>query len=135
MDGNVREAPRIERNFSQPLRDIVNENIAGQLGLVALQVFRDDLFALHPAAEHASAVAAVRRDGGRAAITREGGRRYVGVRMNVRGRDMGSFVEEARRRVASAVNLPAGYEVAWGGEFEDQQRAMARLRLVIPLSL
>jgi cobalt-zinc-cadmium resistance protein CzcA len=82
-----------------------------------------------------SAVADVRMDLGRAAITREGGRRYVGVRMNVRGRDMGSFVEEARRRVAAAVSLPAGYEVTWGGEFEDQQRAMARLRLVIPLSL
>src|SRR2546425_11886728 len=55
--------------------------------------------------------------------------------MNVRDRDMGSFVREARSRVAAAVTLPAGYEVSWGGEFENQERAMARLRLVIPLSL
>src|SRR6185312_4486823 len=72
---------------------------------------------------------------GRAAITRENGRRYVGVRMNVRGRDLGSFVAAARQRVASAVPLPEGYELTWGGEFENQQRAMARLRLVIPVSL
>ncbi|HET8937662.1 MAG TPA: CusA/CzcA family heavy metal efflux RND transporter [Polyangiales bacterium] len=72
---------------------------------------------------------------GRAAITRENGRRYVGVRMNVRGRDLGSFVAEARSKVASVVPLPEGYELTWGGEFENQQRAMARLRLVIPVSL
>jgi len=72
---------------------------------------------------------------GRAAITRENGRRYVGIRMNVRERDMGSFVQEARARVASGQALPAGYEITWGGEFENQERAMARLQLVIPLSL
>src|SRR2546425_6197887 len=55
--------------------------------------------------------------------------------MNVRDRDMGSFVRQARTRVAAAVSLPPGYEITWGGEFENQERAMARLRLVIPLSL
>src|SRR3989441_2414747 len=55
--------------------------------------------------------------------------------MNVRDRDMGSFVREARSRVAAAVTLPPGYELTWGGEFENQERAMARLRLVIPLAL
>jgi cobalt-zinc-cadmium resistance protein CzcA len=82
-----------------------------------------------------SAVADVRMGSGRAAITRENGRRYVGVRMNVRNRDMGSFVREARAKVTRAVPLPAGYEITWGGEFENQERAMARLRLVIPLAL
>ncbi len=82
-----------------------------------------------------SAVADVSMGVGRAAITRENGRRYVGIRMNVRNRDMGSFVEEARSRVARAVRLPPGYEIAWGGEFANQERAMGRLRLVIPLSL
>jgi cobalt-zinc-cadmium resistance protein CzcA len=48
---------------------------------------------------------------------------------------MGSFVAEARSKVAAAVPMPPGYEIAWGGEFENQQRAMARLKLVIPLSL
>ncbi|HET9958019.1 MAG TPA: CusA/CzcA family heavy metal efflux RND transporter [Polyangiaceae bacterium] len=82
-----------------------------------------------------SAVAQVSMATGRAAITRENGRRYVGVRMNVRNRDLGSFVEEARQKFAEKVRLPAGYEVSWGGEFENQQRAMQRLRLVIPLAL
>jgi cobalt-zinc-cadmium resistance protein CzcA len=82
-----------------------------------------------------SAVADVSLGTGRAAITRENGKRYVGVRMNVRGRDLGSFVAEARKRVASAVPLTSGYEMTWGGEFENQQRAMARLRLVIPIAL
>ena len=82
-----------------------------------------------------SAVADVSMATGRAAITRENGRRYVGVRMNVRNRDMGSFVAEAQRKVAASVPLPEGYSVLWGGEFENQQRAMARLRLVIPVAL
>ncbi len=82
-----------------------------------------------------SAVAEVAMATGRAAITRENGRRYVGVRMNVRNRDLGGFVKEARAKVAAAVQTPPGYEVAWGGEFENQERAMARLALVIPLAL
>jgi cobalt-zinc-cadmium resistance protein CzcA len=81
------------------------------------------------------AVADVRMGIGRAAITREGGRRYIGVRMNVRNRDLGSFVKEAQDKVGAAITLPPGYEMTWGGEFENQQRAMARLRLVIPLAL
>jgi cobalt-zinc-cadmium resistance protein CzcA len=55
--------------------------------------------------------------------------------MNVRNRDMGSFVKEAREKVTAALSLPPGYEVTWGGEFENQERAMARLKLVIPLAL
>lgn len=82
-----------------------------------------------------SALSTVEIGTGRAAITRENGRRYVGVRMNVRDRDLGSFVLEARDRVAKAVPLPQGYQITWGGEFENQQRAMRRLQLVIPLAL
>src|SRR5262249_16134138 len=72
---------------------------------------------------------------GRGMVTRENGRRYVGIRMNVRNRDLGSFVGEAMGRVEGAVKLPVGYELTWGGEFENQQRAMARLTLVLPLAL
>ena len=82
-----------------------------------------------------SAVADVKIGVGRAMITRENGRRYVGVRLNVRNRDLGSFVAEAQAHVQAAVQLPAGYEITWGGEFENQQRAMARLRVVIPIAL
>jgi cobalt-zinc-cadmium resistance protein CzcA len=82
-----------------------------------------------------AALADVHLTSGRAAITREGGKRYLGVRMNVRGRDLGSFVSEARGKVRDGVRLPDGYTSEWGGEFENQERAMARLRLVVPLAL
>ncbi len=55
--------------------------------------------------------------------------------MNVRGRDLGSFVDEARARVAEQVPLPQGVTIQWGGEFESKERAMARLLLVVPLAL
>jgi len=233
MESSLRSVPGIEYNFSQPIRDNVNENISGQFGQIAVKIYGDDLDTLQDAAEKAvgviggvhgaadlgivksgevpqiairldrdalarynldladvqdyletamgghvaselwegerrfdvtvrlpsatredvgsirtlmlplrngalvpiSAVADVSMGVGRAAITRENGRRYVGVRMNVRSRDMGSFVQEARAKVAAAVSLPQGYEITWGGEFENQERAMARLRLVIPLAL
>ncbi len=82
-----------------------------------------------------SAVGDVSLGTSRAAITRENGQRYVGVRMNVRGRDLGSFVAEAQRMLATQVPLATGYQATWGGEFENQQRAMARLRLVIPVAI
>ena len=233
MDRNLKEVPGIEYNFSQPIRDNVNENISGQQGQVALKFFGEDFAILQAAAEKAkdvlagvpgaadvailragelpqlalvpdrdalarydldladvqdyvetamaghvasevwdgekrfdvtvrlpvstredvgsirrlmlplkdgalipvSAVADVRMSTGRAAISREDGRRYIGVRMNVRNRDLGSFVEEARAKVDAAAKMPAGYETVWGGEFENQQRAMARLQLVIPVAL
>ncbi|HSD91025.1 MAG TPA: efflux RND transporter permease subunit, partial [Kofleriaceae bacterium] len=80
------------------------------------------------------ALADVSLGSSRAVITRENGKRYIGVRMNVRNRDLGSFIAEAQKRVSENVNLPVGYDVWWGGEFENQQRAMRRLTLVLPLS-
>ncbi len=233
MDAGLRTIPGIEYNFSQPIRDNVEENISGQKGQIALKIYGEDLGVLQKAGETAydviakvpgvanpgivrlgelpqiavrlnrqalagydldladvqdyvetamgghvasalwegekrfdvtvrlpaatredvgtiralmlplksgalvpiSSVADVAMGAGRAAITRESGRRYIGIRMNVRDRDLGSFVQEAREKVASALTLPAGYEITWGGEFENQERAMARLRLVIPLAL
>jgi len=55
------------------------------------------------------------------------------VELNVRGRDIKSFVEEAQRKIAAEVQLPAGYYLTWGGQFENQQKAMARLAVVVPL--
>jgi heavy metal efflux system protein len=233
MANNLRVVPGIDYNFSQPIRDNVEENISGQKGQVALKIYGDDLDQLVAAAEKAkdiiakvpgavdvgitksgsspqisikldrlalarfdldlvdvqnyvetamsghvaseiwdgerrfdvtvrlppstredvdaisritlpmkdgsllplSAIASVGMSTGRAAITREDGRRYVGVRMNVRNRDLGSFVQDAQQRVSAAVHLPEGYETTWGGEFENQRRAMARLEVVIPLAL
>jgi cobalt-zinc-cadmium resistance protein CzcA len=69
------------------------------------------------------------------AINHENAERRLVVQTNVRGRDVGSFVAEAQRRVDAALSLPQGYRLAWGGQFENQARATARLALVVPLSI
>lgn len=233
LSAALAEIPGIEMNFSQPIRDNVNENISGQFGQIALKIYGDDLGQLQELAERATAAIAdvpgvadlgivkssevpqvrvepdrralgrygldmqdfqhilqaalggqpvgVFWDGerrfdivlryptaarddiekirklqvpvqgaiavpletlarvevglGRAAISRENGHRYIGIRMNVRGRDMGSFVNEARAKVGAAVPLPPGVTMEWGGEFESKERAMARLLLVVPVAL
>jgi cobalt-zinc-cadmium resistance protein CzcA len=71
-----------------------------------------------------------------AQISREDSTRRLIVECNVRGRDMGSFVAEAKQRLASIENnMPEGYRFTWGGQFENQQRAMARLKLVVPAAI
>ena len=233
LNADLAEIPGLEVNFSQPIRDNVNENIAGQFGQIALKLYGDDLVQLQDLAERIKGViatvpgvadlgivksseipqlqvepdrqalgrygldmedfqhtiqaalggepvgvfwegerhydivlrypSAVRDDAekirklqvavqggitvpietlarvsigkGRAAISREDGHRYIGIRMNVRGRDMGSFVNEARAKMAAAVPLPHGVVARWGGEFESKDRAMARLELVVPVAL
>lgn len=69
------------------------------------------------------------------AINREDGQRRLVVQANVRGRDLGGFVAEAHRRIEETVHLPPGYYFRWGGQFENQQRAMRRLTIVVPLAL
>jgi cobalt-zinc-cadmium resistance protein CzcA len=69
------------------------------------------------------------------AINHEDAERRIVVQTNVRGRDVGSFVAEARPRIERSVPLPEGYRVAWGGQFENQARATSRLLLVVPLSI
>ncbi len=68
-------------------------------------------------------------------IDHEGAQRYVVVKSNVRGRDLGGFVADVRRAVAEQVTLPAGYFITYGGQFENQQRAARRLGLIVPLVL
>ena len=80
-------------------------------------------------------LAKLTRDSGPVKIDREMGSRYSVVIANVTGRDLVGFVEEAKAKVGEAVKLPIGYRIAWGGQFENQQRAAARLGLVVPLSL
>ncbi len=72
---------------------------------------------------------------GPVAIQREQGQRMAVVIANVGGRDLVSFVEEAQRLVADSIDLPTGYRLEWGGEFENQQRAAERLMLVVPAAL
>jgi cobalt-zinc-cadmium resistance protein CzcA len=68
-------------------------------------------------------------------ITREGGQRFITVQCNVVDRDIGSFVAEAKQAIGARVDLPPGYLVTWGGQFELQQQANRRLALVVPVTL
>lgn len=230
---SIDEVPGLEVNFSQPIRDNVNESISGQFGQIAVKLYGDDLVALQQQAEKVKTVIstvqgvadlgivksgevpqlrvvpdrtalarygmtlgefqhvfqtsvggrpvdefwegerrfdvvlrlpAIERDDveklrklrvavqggvtvpmealarittgtGRASINRENGRRYIGIRMNVRDRDLGSFVDDARARVEKEAPLQVGQRIEWGGEFENKERAMNRLLQVVPVAL
>ncbi|AUD04943.1 efflux RND transporter permease subunit [Spirosoma pollinicola] len=80
-------------------------------------------------------IASVYTQTGPVLIFREAGQRYGAVKFSVRGRDMGSAVTEAQQKVQAHVKLPAGYTAKWAGDFENQQRATARLAQVVPISL
>jgi cobalt-zinc-cadmium resistance protein CzcA len=82
-----------------------------------------------------SGVAKISRVQGVVSIAREKSQRFVVIRTNVVDRDLVGFVDEARQRVADLVALPAGYYVEWGGQFENQQRAAARLAIVVPVAI
>jgi cobalt-zinc-cadmium resistance protein CzcA len=68
-------------------------------------------------------------------IYREGNTRYVAITFNVRGRDLGSTVEDAIRQIHAKVKLPPGYRVDWSGEYESEKRAEARLAVIVPLTV
>jgi cobalt-zinc-cadmium resistance protein CzcA len=80
-------------------------------------------------------VARVTAERGPEVIFRENAMRRIVVQSNVRGRDLGGFAAEAQQRIASQLALPPGYSIDWGGQFENQQRAMRRLGLVVPFSV
>ena len=80
-------------------------------------------------------IAAIELKQGASRVARERGGRNATVKANLIGRDQGGFVAEAQQKVAAAVRLPAGYTLTWGGQFENQQRAAARLKLIVPVSL
>jgi len=80
-------------------------------------------------------VASVEVREGASRILREAGTRIVIVKMNLLGRDQGSFVAEAQKKVQDKVKLPPGYELSWGGQFENSQRATKRLTVIIPLTI
>jgi cobalt-zinc-cadmium resistance protein CzcA len=80
-------------------------------------------------------LASVRQVEGPSTITREWQRRRIVVQCNVRGRDVGSFVEEARDRILEEIELPPGYFVEFSGQFEHMERARLRLSIVVPIAL
>jgi len=100
-----------------PIPALAN-NAAGQLGFIAL-----------------SEVASLDLVLGPNQISRENGKRLVIVSANVRGRDIGSFVEEAGTAIDIQVKIPAGYWTTWGGQFEQLKEASERLRIVVPVAL
>jgi cobalt-zinc-cadmium resistance protein CzcA len=230
---SIDEVPGLEVNFSQPIRDNVNESISGQFGQIAVKLYGDDLVKLQQQAERVKtvistvkgvadlgivksgevpqlqvepdrvalarygmtlgdfqhvfqtavggrpvdefwegerrfdvvlrlpaserddveklrklrvavqggvtvpmeALARITTGTGRASINRENGRRYIGIRMNVRDRDLGGFVDDARARVEKEAPLQVGQRIEWGGEFENKERAMNRLMTVVPVAL
>jgi cobalt-zinc-cadmium resistance protein CzcA len=72
---------------------------------------------------------------GASQISREANERRIAIKCSVRGRDEGSFVAEAQHLVAERVPLPPGYRITWGGQFENQRRATARLAVIVPASI
>lgn len=82
-----------------------------------------------------SQVANIDAKAGMEVLSRESGQRRIIVQCNVKNRDIGSFVQAAQQQIQKSVKLPAGYYIKWGGQFENQQRAMQRLTLVIPASV
>jgi cobalt-zinc-cadmium resistance protein CzcA len=81
------------------------------------------------------AVADIQVEDGPNQVSRENGKRRVVVQANVRGRDLGSFVAEAQEKVRAAADLPPGYWINWGGQFENLQAARQRLQVVVPIAL
>ncbi|KWV50896.1 cytochrome C peroxidase [Bradyrhizobium macuxiense] len=82
-----------------------------------------------------SELADISLDTGASFIYRERSQRYIPIKFSVRGRDLGSTVAEAQRRVADAVQLPSGYRLIWSGEFDNLEAAKSRLMIVVPVTL
>jgi len=81
-------------------------------------------------------VASIRLDNGESTITREMGKRHLTVRLDLRGRDLASFLEDAKRKIEAEVKYDhTRIQLSWGGQFENQQRAQARLMLIMPMVL
>ena len=97
----------------------------------------DNIRLLAPSGERVSLaqLTTVKTEDGAETIGREGGQRYVAIKYSVRGRDLGSTVEEAIRDVNNQVKLPPGYKIDWAGEYESQKRSSRRLEMVLPITI
>ncbi len=108
--------PESSRNDIEPIRDILVASPSG---------------ALIPLGQ----LAKVYVTEGPAQISREMAQRRIVIECNVTDRDIGSFVKEAQLKIGAAVKLPPGYLITWGGQFENQQRAMKRFSIVVPITI
>lgn len=80
-------------------------------------------------------LADIKMERGALLVNHEDGQRRAAVMINIRGRDLGGWVADAQQQVAKDIKLPSGCTIVWGGQFENQQRAMARLAIVVPIVL
>ncbi|MBY0502566.1 MAG: CusA/CzcA family heavy metal efflux RND transporter [Bryobacteraceae bacterium] len=129
--GGMRVADFVEGQRRYPLMLRFPSNYRADLERMRNLVLRA------PAGEQVrlSQVATVERHQGPEIIQRENGQKRLVVQFNVRGRDLGSVVGEAQARIQRTVTLPTGYWLDWGGQFENQQRAMRRLSIILPISI
>ena len=133
----------VESVGSKPVSEVVEGQLRFPLVIRLPEKYRaskeaiEDMLLNTPSGERIplSRLATVQVVEGPSTITREWGQRRITVTCNVRGRDPGSFVDEARRKVAEKVQMPPGrYHVEWGGQFEQLQRARTRLLIVVPVA-
>lgn len=122
----------VEDQLRFPLAVRLPENLRGNPASIA------SILIAAPSGERIplSRLATIQEVRGPKTISREWSKRRITVQCNVRGRDVGSFVAEAQRRIEADVKLPtAGYRLEWGGQFENMARAQRRLMLVVPLAM
>ena len=117
--------------LNQPFRDAVDDIAHLQVPLPANGANAGST----PGTVALAEIATIEVKQGASRIGRENGGRLIPVKVNLFQRDQGSFVAEAQARVAKEVGVPPGYFITWGGQFENQQRALARLQVIIPVSL
>jgi len=134
----------VESVGAKPLGEVVEGQLRFPLAARLVDVYRESpeaigsLLISTPSGERIplSRLAKVETVSGPSTITREWGQRRLTVTANVRGRDLGSFVADARRELAEKVSLPAGrYRLEFGGQFENLERAQLRLAIVVPVVL
>jgi hypothetical protein len=96
----------------------------------------EDIRLLAPSGERVSLaqISNINVSDGASEIYREENQRYIAIKYSVRGRDLGSAVQEAIQKVDRQVKLPSGYRIDWAGEYESQQRAQRRLAIIVPLA-
>lgn len=118
-----------ERRFDITVRNIESSrnSVASLEGLTVQTADRQRI----PLTE----LATIKVNQGASRISREDNMRRIAIKCNLIDRDQGSFVAEAQQKVAALVDLPSGYHVVWSGQFENQQRAMKRLSIIVPISL
>tara|TARA_R110001606_G_scaffold399222_2_gene582380 strand:- start:31884 stop:35063 length:3180 start_codon:yes stop_codon:yes gene_type:complete len=127
----------------QKAGQVINGNERYDIYVRLAKQYRNDIQAIKELVLHSATgawvrlgdVASVAIESGPPQIRRDDVQRRVVIQANVTGRDMGSYVAEINKRIESDIALPAGYSVVYGGQFENQQRAQARLMIVVPLSL